>query len=251
MASFDYDVIVIGSGFGGSVAALRAVRALAVFAAAGGRTVRARQTLPTRPPDGAAVGQWPVRVTDFDVLGHVNNAIYWAMLEELLAARRDLRAPMTIVLEHHAVVVDALAQHGHPRGEVGRADVGDQAGLEALAQPLLQRGEVARHAVRGQDDLAAGVVQRVEGVEELLLGPGLGLEELDVVDEQDVDAAEALLEAVDVAAVQGAEERVGERLSRGAADGRPASVGAHVVADPAGLRASVAGVEDETHRAAN
>ena len=81
--------------------------------------------------------------------------------------------------------------------EVGRPDVGDEAGLEALAQAVLERVEVAREAVGGEDELAAGVVQRVERVEELLLGLGLGLEELDVVDQEDVRAAEARLEALD------------------------------------------------------
>ena len=52
----------------------------------------------------------------------------------------------------------------------GRLDVGDQAGLEALAQAVVERVEVARQPVGGEDELAAGVVQRVEGVEELLLG---------------------------------------------------------------------------------
>ena len=63
-----------------------------------------------------------------------------------------------------------LRRIGQARGEVGRRDVGDEAGLEALAQAVLERGEVARQAVGGQDELAAGLVQRVEGVEELLLG---------------------------------------------------------------------------------
>ena len=49
----------------------------------------------------------------------------------------------------------------------------------------MSRGE----AVGGEHELRAGLVQRVEGVEELLLGLGLALEELDVVDEQDVDVA--------------------------------------------------------------
>ena len=71
----------------------------------------------------------------------------------------------------------------------------DEAGLEALAQAVVERVEVARQAVGGEHELAAGVVERVEGVEELLLGLGLGLEELDVVDEQDVGAAVARLEA--------------------------------------------------------
>ena len=48
--------------------------------------------------------------------------------------------------------------------------------------------------VAGDDDLLVGVVQRVERVEELLLGLHLALQELDVVDEQDVDVAVAALE---------------------------------------------------------
>ena len=40
----------------------------------------------------------------------------------------------------------------------------------------------------GEDDLLAVLVDRVEGVEELLLGPLLVGDELDVVDEQQVDA---------------------------------------------------------------
>ena len=49
----------------------------------------------------------------------------------------------------------ALAQDREARGEVGRADVGDQPGLEALAQPVLERLQVVRRAVGGQHDLAA------------------------------------------------------------------------------------------------
>ena len=30
---------------------------------------------------------WPLRATDIDVVGHVNNAAYWAAIEEELARR--------------------------------------------------------------------------------------------------------------------------------------------------------------------
>ena len=113
---------------------------------------------------------------------------------------------------------------GEARGEVGRADVGDQAGLEALAQAVLERVEVAREAVGGQHELGAGAVERVEGVEELLLGLRLALEELDVVDEQDVDAAVGGLERLERAGVERADELVGERLDRRVADGEPVAV---------------------------
>jgi acyl-ACP thioesterase len=49
--------------------------------AAGGRTVSSRLTLPL-PGEGGDRTAWPLRSTDFDVLGHVNNSVYWAIVEE-------------------------------------------------------------------------------------------------------------------------------------------------------------------------
>lgn len=72
--------------------------------AAHGRTVKARLHLPLRPPNGGVVSVWPLRFVDFDVLGHVNNSVYWAMVEEQLAAERELRAPMSVTLEHHDAI---------------------------------------------------------------------------------------------------------------------------------------------------
>lgn len=70
--------------------------------AALGRRVSARQQLPTRPSgENVAVSDWPLRFADFDVLGHVNNTVYWAMVEEQMARQRLLRAPMCVTLEHH------------------------------------------------------------------------------------------------------------------------------------------------------
>ena len=80
-----------------------------------------------------------------------------------------------------------LAQDRDPGLQLGRLDVGDQAPLEPVAQPVLQGDQLLGRAVAGDDDLLVGVVQRVEGVEELLLRLLLVLQELDVVDEQDVD----------------------------------------------------------------
>ena len=100
--------------------------------------------------------------------------------------------------------VGALAQDRQARGEVGRLDVGDRPGGEALAQAVLERLQVVRGPVGGEHDLAAAVVQGVERVEELLLGPGLALEELDVVEQQHVDVAEAGLEALGAAPPQSA-----------------------------------------------
>ena len=50
--------------------------------AAEGRGVSTKLTL--RAPDGGATRPWPLRSTDADLLGHVNNAVYWSAVEESL-----------------------------------------------------------------------------------------------------------------------------------------------------------------------
>jgi acyl-ACP thioesterase len=51
-------------------------------ASAEGRGVSTRLAL--RGPLDGAVRQWPLRATDVDLLGHVNNAVYWSAVEETL-----------------------------------------------------------------------------------------------------------------------------------------------------------------------
>ncbi len=48
------------------------------------RKVSARLIHPAPPPDAPRVG-FPLRSTDFDVFGHVNNAVYWVPVEDELA----------------------------------------------------------------------------------------------------------------------------------------------------------------------
>jgi acyl-ACP thioesterase len=71
--------------------------------AAGGRTVSSRLHL-SPPPDGAATRPWPLRATDFDVLGHVNNAVYWEAVEDELAQRAPGRRIAAAELEHRVAV---------------------------------------------------------------------------------------------------------------------------------------------------
>jgi acyl-ACP thioesterase len=73
--------------------------------AAGGRRVKGRLLHPGPPPSGPAE-RWPwrLRFTDFDLLSHVNNAAYWQIVEEVLASRSDLRAPLRAELEHRSAV---------------------------------------------------------------------------------------------------------------------------------------------------
>lgn len=61
-----------------------------------GRRAVTRLTLP--PPTVEPDRKWPLRVVDVDRLGHVNNAAYWATIEELWAGR--LGGPLRAVMEY-------------------------------------------------------------------------------------------------------------------------------------------------------
>lgn len=71
--------------------------------AADGRKVSGRLRLPS-PPDDAEARVWPLRTTDFDLLGHVNNAAHWNAVEDELARRAPGRTPATAELEYRAAI---------------------------------------------------------------------------------------------------------------------------------------------------
>lgn len=102
--------------------------------AAGGRMVTARLEHPDPPPDAESV-PWALRFTDFDVLSHVNNAAYWEAVEEALAARRELRAPLRAEVEHRTAI---------ERGAQVELVVANEP--DELAAWLLADGEVAASA---------------------------------------------------------------------------------------------------------
>jgi acyl-ACP thioesterase len=109
----------------------------------GGRRVTPRLELPD-PPEDAAWLRWPLRVTDADVLGHVNNAAYWEAIEQVLTL---LEAPVAGGLE-------AIVEFRQPvdlEDEVvlryaSRADgveLGFVAGGEVRAVAVVRAGAVA------------------------------------------------------------------------------------------------------------
>jgi acyl-ACP thioesterase len=71
---------------------------------AGERYVSTKLELP-EPEAGARRRSWPLRSTDVDLLGHVNNAAYWHAVEEVLAeGAPDRRGPLRALLDHrHAI----------------------------------------------------------------------------------------------------------------------------------------------------
>ena len=132
----------------------------------------------------------------------------------------------------HVVGRHALVQDRDARLDVGRLDVDEQAPLEARAQAVGQLGDLARRAVGAQHELPAARVQRVEGVEELLLDAVLAGQEVDVVDQQDVELlAVAPLEGVHALVLDGGDELVRERLAGHVARAHARRVHEHVVRD--------------------
>jgi len=68
-------------------------------AAADGRRASTKLELPD-PPADAGRQMWPLRVADVDLHGHVNNAVYWQAVEELVPALGvDPRLPLRAELD--------------------------------------------------------------------------------------------------------------------------------------------------------
>ena len=66
-----------------------------------GKRVRARLRHPAAPPEGAPARPWHFRGADLDLAGHVNNAVYWEVLEDELVADEPA-AGLRAEIEHRA-----------------------------------------------------------------------------------------------------------------------------------------------------
>jgi acyl-ACP thioesterase len=75
--------------------------------AAQGRTTSTKLTL-APPPVDEERRRWPLRLTDVDRMGHVNNAAYWAAVEQRLAdVGIDPRQPLRARLDYrHPIDLD-------------------------------------------------------------------------------------------------------------------------------------------------
>jgi acyl-ACP thioesterase len=70
---------------------------------AAGRSVSTRLSF-GEPPGGVEFATWPTRFADFDVMEHMNNAAAFVVVEEVLASRRDLRAPLRVMVEYRVPI---------------------------------------------------------------------------------------------------------------------------------------------------
>jgi acyl-ACP thioesterase len=67
---------------------------------------------------------WPLRATDIDLAGHVNNSVHWAAVEDVLAGLAA--APVSAELEYHRPILPGQ----QPSLVTSHAD--DQAGIWLL-----------------------------------------------------------------------------------------------------------------------
>ena len=76
--------------------------------ATGGRKISSRleigKNLPDLDSNNATSQDWPIRFSDMDAVGHLNNAAYWEVLEEYLGANSGQRAPLHATVEHHGAI---------------------------------------------------------------------------------------------------------------------------------------------------
>jgi len=71
--------------------------------------------------DAVRIREYPVRVADIDLFDHMNNAVYWSVVEDYLYSSPELlSAPLRVTIEHDAPVAlgDKLEiiNHVHPAG---------------------------------------------------------------------------------------------------------------------------------------
>jgi acyl-ACP thioesterase len=58
---------------------------------------------PANRDDAVEIHEFPVRVTDIDLFDHMNNSVYWSVIEDYLASHPELmQAPLRITIEHEA-----------------------------------------------------------------------------------------------------------------------------------------------------
>ena len=109
--------------------------------------------------------------------------------------------------------LDARLQDLDAQLLVERADLDDQPAGQAGSDPLVERLEIGRRPVGGDEHLLAAVDQGVERVAELLLDRLAG-QKLQVIDDEDVDRPQLLLERDRGLRLERGDEAVHEALGR-------------------------------------
>ncbi|MGV0991457.1 MAG: acyl-ACP thioesterase domain-containing protein [Mycobacterium sp.] len=75
--------------------------------------------------DATEIREFPIRVSDIDLFDHVNNSVYWKVVEEFLAPHPELlEAPLRVTIEHDAAVAYGenleILLHVYPPGSTDK-----------------------------------------------------------------------------------------------------------------------------------
>ena len=104
--------------------------------ATSGRRASTKLKLPD-PSPGAPAEPWPLRVTDIDLHGHVNNAVYWQAVEQLLPqGGLDPRRPLVAELDYRQPIDldDRIELVAAPGGEELLVGFRTREGISAAAR---------------------------------------------------------------------------------------------------------------------
>ena len=75
--------------------------------------------------DAAEIREYPVRVSDIDLFDHMNNSVYWTVIEDYLYSHPELlEKPLRVTIEHDAAVALGekleILSHVHPAGSTDK-----------------------------------------------------------------------------------------------------------------------------------
>ncbi|MGV0740789.1 acyl-ACP thioesterase domain-containing protein [Mycolicibacterium sp. XJ870] len=75
--------------------------------------------------DAGEVREYPVRVSDIDLFDHMNNSVYWTVIEDYLYSHPELlENPLRVAIEHDAPVALGekleILSHTHPPGSTDK-----------------------------------------------------------------------------------------------------------------------------------
>ena len=108
--------------------------------------------------------------------------------------------------------MDLVFDDGHAGLGVWGLNIGQQAPFEPGLQTVIQPQHLFGRPVGGENDLALGLIQRVEGMEHLLLGGSPSGHELHVIHEEDVGGAVLVPELLVASLPNGLDQLVGEGI---------------------------------------
>src|SRR5215467_10322827 len=104
--------------------------------------------------------------------------------------------------------------------EAGSTEIGNESPLETRAQPVMEMAHGPGYAVAAEDNLLAGLMQSVEGVEKLLFRGLFTGDELHIIYQQDIHGPVVSTERVSRALPDRLDDLVGKSLGCDIGDGQ-------------------------------